>query len=133
VSKEPLETVTRVWEAAQRRDTDALFALYDPAIVWQVHYGPIELRGVYHGHEGVRQLFKQWREPFETYEEEPGVFIDAGDNVVVEIRLSGRGKTSGVEVEMPRWMMYTIRDGLVIRVDIFETKAEALEAAGLQQ
>ena len=131
MSKENVEIVRSVWEAAKRRDTGALFALYHPAIVWQVHYGPIELRGVYHGHEGVRQLFQQWREPFETYEEQPGEFFDAGDNVVVDFRLSGRGKVSGVEVEMPRWMVYAIRDGLVVRVDIFETKSEAFEAAGL--
>jgi ketosteroid isomerase-like protein len=133
MSRENVEIVRRVWEAAQRRNSEVVFGLYDPAIVWQVHYGPVELRGLYHGHEGVRQLFQQWREPFETYQEHAGTFIDGGDNVVVGIRLSGRGKASGVEVEMPRWMVYTIRDGLVIRVDLFETKVEALEAAGLAE
>jgi hypothetical protein len=47
--------------------------------------------------------------------------------------LSGRGKTSGVEVQMPRWNLYEIRNGLVKHVEIFETKNQALEAARLSK
>jgi hypothetical protein len=54
-----------------------------------------------------------------------------GDDVIVGLRLTGRGKTSGVEVEMARCNVYRIQDGLAIRVELFETKAEALEAVGL--
>jgi hypothetical protein len=34
---------------------------------------------------------------------------------------------------MPRWNVYEIRNGLVVHVEIFETKAEALEAVGLSE
>jgi hypothetical protein len=34
---------------------------------------------------------------------------------------------------MPRWNVYGIRNGLVVHVEIFETKAEALEAVGLPE
>jgi ketosteroid isomerase-like protein len=67
VSRENVEIVNRVWEAWDRRDMEALFALYDPAIVWESHTGPIELGGPYHGHEGVRHVFQEWLEPFETF------------------------------------------------------------------
>src|SRR5439155_25128995 len=40
---------------------------------------------------------------------------------------------SGVEVETRRWNVYRIRSGLVIRVDLFETKAKALETAALPE
>jgi hypothetical protein len=49
----------------------------------------------------------------------------------VGLRLRGRGKTSGVEVEMARFNVHRIRNRLAIRVELFETKAEALEAVGL--
>jgi hypothetical protein len=52
--------------------------------------------------------------------------------VLVGYRVTGRGKASGAEVEMPRWNVYRIRNGLVIRVEVFVTKADALEAAGLE-
>jgi hypothetical protein len=34
---------------------------------------------------------------------------------------------------MPRWNVYGIKDGLVVHVEIFETRAEALEAVGLSE
>jgi ketosteroid isomerase-like protein len=134
VSKQNVEIVRRVWAAVERQDTEAVFAFYDPDIVWQDHTGALELQDhSYHGHEGVRQFWREWLEPFETFEAHSEAFIDAGDNVVVGFRLSGRGKASGAQVEWPLWNVYTIRNGLVIRIQAFETKGEALEAAGLAE
>jgi ketosteroid isomerase-like protein len=130
--QENIDIVRRAWEAWEHGDWDPLYAFYDPAVVWDASTlrGPIS--GVYHGHEGVRRYFKDWLESFETHQANAEEFIDAGDNIViVGIRLRGSGRASGVEVEMPRWNLYRIRDGLAIRVELFETKAEALEAAGL--
>jgi hypothetical protein len=36
-------------------------------------------------------------------------------------------------VEWPLWNVYTIRNGLVIRIQAFETKGDALKAAGLSE
>jgi hypothetical protein len=82
----------------------------------------------------MRRFSHEWRESFEgeTYRAHAETFIDTGDRIVVGVRLTARGKASGAEVEMRRWNVYEIRNGLVIRIDIFETKAQALEAAGLE-
>ena len=134
MSQENVEIVRRVWEAAERGDGRAVFALYDPAIVWESRYtGPIERGGLYHGHDGVRRFFREWFEAFATYHAQAETFIEAGDRVVVGYRVSGRGKGSGIEVEMARWNVYEIRNGLVIRVEVFKSEAEALEAAGLRE
>jgi ketosteroid isomerase-like protein len=134
VSWESVEIVRRIWEAVERRDTEAVFALYDPAIVLDNSTVPGPLAGVYDGHDGVWQYSQEWRESFETesYRVHAETFIDAGERVVIGVRLTGRGKTSGAEVEMSRWNVYEIRDGLVIRIDIFESEAHALQAAGLE-
>jgi ketosteroid isomerase-like protein len=128
MSQENLEIVRRAWEATDRGDSEALFALYDPAIVWQSHYGPIS--GSYHGHEGVRQFFREWTDPLETFHARAEEFIDAGDCVVVDVRVWARGKGSGVEAEMPQGHLCRVRDGLLIRIELFETKDQALDAAG---
>jgi uncharacterized protein len=131
VSGDIVEIVRRVWESAERGDTEGAFALYDPAIVWESHYsGPIERGGLYEGHDGVRRFFREWLEAFATYEARAETFIEAGDRVVVGYRVSGRGKGSGIEIDMTRWNVYEIRNGLIIRVEVFKSKAEALEAAG---
>jgi ketosteroid isomerase-like protein len=86
--------------------------------------------GHYHGHDGVRQFFRDWLEAFGAYSAHAETFIEAGDKVVVCYRVTGRGKGSGVDVKMLRWNVYGIKDGLVARVEAFATEAEAFEAAG---
>jgi ketosteroid isomerase-like protein len=81
----------------------------------------------------VRQFFREWTEPLETFHAHAETFIDAGESVVVGARVWARGKGSGVEGEMPQGMVYRLRNGLVIRVELFETEGEALEAAGLHE
>src|SRR5207249_5441982 len=105
-----VELVRAPWEAWARRDMDALFACYDRAIVWDhTRVDPTELAVEYHGHDGVRQFFRGWLEPFESYHARPQEFIDAGQAVVVRIRQGGRGKQSGVEVEMAYfWQVYRL-------------------------
>jgi ketosteroid isomerase-like protein len=131
MSQQNVEIVRRAWEAWEREDWEPLYALYHPEIVWDASalHGPV--RGVYHGHDGVRKYFHEWLESFEAHQARAERFIDAGDDVIVGLRLRGRGKTSGVEVEMARFNVYRIRNGLAIRVELFETEAEALEAVGL--
>jgi ketosteroid isomerase-like protein len=121
----------RAWKAWERGKWDALYALYHRDIVWDASAleGPIS--GTYHGLDGVRQYFSEWLESFEAHEARAEKFIDAGDDVIVGIWLKGRGKASGAEVKMARCNVYRMRDGLAIRVELYETEAEALEAAGL--
>ncbi len=59
-------------------------------------------------------------------------FTDAGDHVVVEVFQRGRGRASGAEVEGRFWFVYEIRDGRIMRQDVFGDRRQALEVAGLQ-
>ena len=133
MSKKNVEIARRVLNAPEHEGVEALFALYDPQIVWDQRAGPIELVGVYHGHEGVREFWRQWLESFESQKAHPEEFIDAGNKVVVGMRIVGRGKASGIDVEMPRWTVMTFENALVTGIEVFESKAEALRAAGLQE
>lgn len=102
MSQENVELVRAAWE---RRDMEALFAFYDPEIVWdQTRYAGGELAALYSGHDGVRRFFREWLAPFESYFAHADDFIDAGDAVVVSVRQGGRGKLSGADVAMPPYM-----------------------------
>src|SRR5688500_19408358 len=113
MSQENVEIVRCVWDAWERSDLDALYALYDPAIVWVNHSGPIEMRGAHLGHDGVRRFWREWLEPFDRVENHAETFIDAGDNVLVGWRMSGRGKESEVPVDVYGWSLLTLRNRLV--------------------
>jgi ketosteroid isomerase-like protein len=133
MSQADVDLVRAAWEAWQRGDMEAIFAFYDPAIVWdQTHYEASELSAVYHGHDGIRRFFREWLAPFESYHAQGEEFIDAGEAVVVRIRQGGRGKQSGAAVEMPAyWQVYRLRDGRAVRIEVYRFEAAALEAVGL--
>lgn len=62
-----------------------------------------------------------------------GRWLDAGDQVVFIFRMTAKGRGSGVEVKRRDGMVWTLRDGQVIRTDYYNSEAQALEAAGLSE
>ena len=53
-----------------------------------------------------------------------------GDAVVFCLHQWGRGKDTGIDVESRTWQVMTFRDGKVVHCRGYETKGEALAAAG---
>ena len=101
-------------------------------IVWDtsaVSYAGVS--GVYRGHAGVEQFFRNWLGPWESPTVELLEVTDAGDSVFTVMRWRARGRGSGVEVQRDFFGIYDFRDGVVVRFHQSETRAEALEAAGL--
>jgi uncharacterized protein len=84
------------------------------------------------GPAGFLQATADAREAFDDYTVEAEDFIDAGDSVVVIARISGRGRESGLEMEIHVAHLWTVRDGQVVRGDVYRTADEALEAARLE-
>ena len=81
----------------------------------------------------MRQYLSALLGEFEEVHVETTELIDAGDQVLISLRLSGRGKRSGAPVELTMTQVSTGRDGLALRIRNYPTKAEALEAAGLSE
>jgi ketosteroid isomerase-like protein len=59
--------------------------------------------------------------------------IDAGEQVLVFLRMHAVGKSSGVPVQIDIGHVLTIRDGAVVMVRAFLDREKALAAAGLDQ
>jgi ketosteroid isomerase-like protein len=136
MSKAHVEIVRRVFEAVARNEAETVLALYDPEVEWDTSHGAwadLEAEGIEHGHEGLRRWFRRQWEVWEEWEDDPYELIDAGESVVSVVRSRSRGRTSGVEVESDHAAVWTIRDGRIIRVVWFRTRAEALEAAALRE
>jgi ketosteroid isomerase-like protein len=135
MSEESVETVRRAYEAAAQRDGAAVIALYGPEVEWDISHAPArDLLGephVYRGHDGLRTFFRVWYEAWEYVEADLEELIDAGENVISVEQTRGRGRVSGIEVELPHFAVWTIGDGRIDRVVWFATREEALEAAGL--
>ncbi len=52
---------------------------------------------------------------------------------MVLCRYTGRGKGSGVDVDVQGAHVWKMRDGKVVRLEIFSNREKALEAAGLRE
>jgi ketosteroid isomerase-like protein len=139
MSQENVEIVRRLYEAVARRDTGTVLSLYDPDVEWDgsrsrwAEVMPAEAQ-YGRGHEELRSFFRLYYEMWESFEDNVQELIDAGEQVISVVTSRGRGRTSGVEVE---WAgnagVWTIRDGKIIRVVWFKSRAEALEAVGLSE
>ena len=86
---------------------------------------------------GVPELIEFWEQLRSAWVDlawEPLELIEAPDDrVVTPTRLSGRGLRSGGSIEVHFFLVWTIRDGRVRRMEVFRHRAEGLEAAGLRE
>ena len=76
--QENIEIVRRVYDAAARRDTATVLALYDPEIEWDFFPGELFGQGgLYRGHEGLRRWFREWSDALDHIEYEAEELIAA--------------------------------------------------------
>ena len=133
MSEENVEVVRRVYEAAAHRDGPTVLEHYDPEVELDATRLGVTDSDVYHGHDGLQSLFREFAETFDEIEYSYEELIDAGDQVISIVTRHARGRTSGVEVERPFALLWTLRDGKVVRVVWYLTREDALEAAGLSE
>jgi ketosteroid isomerase-like protein len=88
---------------------------------------------VFHGHDGVRQWGVEIWEVFDGLHNELVELIEAGDGetVISVQRTQARMRYTGLEVDLPWAVVWTIQHGSVVRAIGYMGKREALEAAGL--
>jgi ketosteroid isomerase-like protein len=87
--------------------------------------------GVY-GRDQTQSLSSQFVEDWESVWIEPHEFIEAGEHVVVPWTMHAVGR-DGIELETRVTMNWTIRNGAIERVCMYQERQEALEAAGLSE
>ena len=71
---------------------------------------------------------------YDDWEQDVKELVDAGTNQVVVItRQRGRLRDSDSWVDLEAAHVYTLDDGLLVRADVYGSRAEALKAAGLAE
>src|SRR3954464_6875864 len=131
MSQENVEIIRATYDAYNRGDLDA--ALKDAAaefeLDWTRAVGP--QRGVYRLDQ-IREFLIDFLEAFESTRVEPDEFIEAGDQVVVPQTGYIRGR-DGIEVVARVALVWTIRDGAIVQICLYQEKRDALKAAGLSE
>jgi len=129
MSQEDRETLRLVYEAYNRGDWTCDRSRKDRDIEWET----VRTGGPYRGHDEVRRLLEDMREPFEEVIVEPDEWFDYGDRIVVFLRISARPRGSEAVAENRVGHLWTMRDGKAIRCETFPRREQALEAAGLRE
>jgi uncharacterized protein len=106
---------------------------FDPEVVWDTSASGMPMAGVYHGWEGVRKFWIEWLGPWDDWGIEHTEYIDAGDAVVLVSRQTGTGKGSGVRIESDFFAVWDLKDSKIVSYRLYESRAEALAAAGLSE
>lgn len=88
---------------------------------------------VYEGAAGVQEFLSAWVATWDEWELDVERHVDAGDRVVAIMRQRGKAKGSGVTVEMVFAQVWTVRDGLLARMEMYADPAEALAAVGVAE
>ena len=111
---EKIAKIRRLYEALNGGDRDRAVQLGHPAVVFVRVGGQGELRGP----EAVREWMKP--DAFESQAYEPLEFEVSANRVLVLVHTAARGATSGIEVEIDAWIVYTFDDeGLITRAEVF--------------
>ena len=129
MSQENVEIVRVALEAYNRGDWVAMLKLGAPdcELDWSRSIGP--QRGVYRLNDFAQLNIGG---SFESARTEPEEIIDAGDQVITPLIGYFRGR-DGIEVTARFTYLWTVGDGAIMRVTLYQELEEALEAAGLSE
>jgi ketosteroid isomerase-like protein len=129
---ENVELVRSIYAAWERGDYYSSVEWAHPEIEFVVMDGPSP-----GGLTGVAAVEDNWRE-FQRAWEDYRIQADEyrqldGDRVLVLVRLSGQGKTSGLEMGQKGANLFTLRSGKVTRLVVYWDRARALADLGLEE
>jgi ketosteroid isomerase-like protein len=133
MSQENVEAVRAAFDAANRGDWDAILKDAAPGFVWDNSRAiGTDNRVVLTSAEQTRDFFMELNEIWESFRIEIDEAIPVGDHVVVPHTTHVRGR-EGIEAQARTTWLFTFRNGKIERVCLYQTKTEALEAAGLSE
>jgi ketosteroid isomerase-like protein len=133
MSQENVEVVRKNIDAFNRGDLDAWLGFLSPEVVWESLPLP-GFRDVYRGRAEAREWIEQLLEVFEeAHLEIEEITALSDDRVLIGYTQTARGRGSGLPGELRSWGISWVAKGLIARRQVFWTRDEALQAAGLSE
>jgi ketosteroid isomerase-like protein len=131
VAESNIDVVQRLFDDYAEGGVEAVLHGADESIVIEI---PPELSAepdTYHGHDGVRRYFEGFEGMIDDVRYEALALTAVRDGVVLaHIRLSGRGLSSGLDVDMEAFVVHELAGGRIVRIRPYADLADAQAAAG---
>jgi hypothetical protein len=155
MSQENVEIVRRFFEAGQRSldayrrnprwgvaaldagdldpETEAFLAFLHPEVEYNAVPAPLE-GGTARGHLGWIRAWDAFLSASEGWSFTVKEVADLGrDGVLMATEMTATWKGSQMTLTEPRFGVVTVREGLIVRIDVYRERSAALEAAGLEE
>jgi ketosteroid isomerase-like protein len=130
MSQENVEVVRRMYEAFNRGEYARARELLHPEA--ELHQQPeAPDTDSYYGRDEWERGFTLWLSEWDEPRFEPQEITGISQYVIMRVRVSGRGKSSGIETPTDLFHAWTLRDGKPQRCFVRSTRDEALKAVGL--
>jgi ketosteroid isomerase-like protein len=132
MSQENVETVRQIYERLNRGDVEGVVELCDADLHMDFServFNP----DTYRGHDGIRRFYEGVADAWESYlwnVEETRV---AGDSVVAMVHCEGQSREGGPGVDWRVAWLWKFRQGQPVFLRFYRQRADALEAAGLEE
>jgi ketosteroid isomerase-like protein len=133
VSPENVEVVGDYLRAFADGGIDAMVEFMDRDVDWRAIEGAPDDVGEMHGREAMRRYIQDWVDMFDDITNVPEEILDlGGDRVLAVQHVTGRAKGSGIETELRYAVVYTLREGKIVRAREYIDRQQAVEAAGVR-
>jgi ketosteroid isomerase-like protein len=130
---DPLGLLGEVYEHWGRGDWSPRFAFYADDMEWGWSYEFPDLNGVFRDTRTPNPRLLTWLCEWERWTCQVESYLQSGEDIVALTRYRGVGKGSGATVEVEGAHVWRIRDGRVIRLEIFASRRAALASVGLAE
>ncbi len=134
MSQENVDVLHRWREAWAQQDVDAAAGCLHDAVEIDFSAARGPFRGVY---LGPVEAIQMWRTVWDAWGKVVIDFaevIECGDGRVITVNVfRGEGRASGIKTEAQVANLWAFRDGLIARIQMFQSKDQALEAVGLSE
>jgi ketosteroid isomerase-like protein len=121
-----IHELTGMWNSG---DVDSVSQLYteDAEIRTGPHWPE---QATYRGRDAIRDTSAEWASLWETLQIEVDSIEEHGHRAVVTGAWRMRGAASGIDGEMPIFIVFTFRDGKIATLEWFADHDTAVAAAG---
>ena len=122
------ELLAPIYEEWGRGNWRPRFEVYHPDMEWGWSDEFPGLDGVYRDKRDPNPRLRAWLSEWEHWRAQAEDYLELGDHVVVLASYHGQGRGSGVEIHQEGAHVFELRDGKVVRLEIFASREKAIES-----
>jgi ketosteroid isomerase-like protein len=129
MSQENIEIAMRATAAFNRGNIDEALEFFSPDAELRDLANAPDQASVVKGIDAIREAWTLWSAAFDELRADIEEWTDAGDAVIGAVHWQGRGKASGMSIDVRQFDVYEFRAGQIVRATLgLKSMQEALRS-----